>query len=120
LITHLADTLSGAAAMAAVALFFLKFGRRTRDMFFLLFAAAFTIDAISRFALGISRVSDTAEPIYFLPRLVMFGLIAIAIIGKNTPRNRRVRIIESFGSRRSGRGAGCNIHTRSSRVADGS
>jgi len=87
LITHLADTLSGAAAMAAVALFFLKFGRRTRDMFFLLFAAAFTIDAISRFALGISRVSDTAEPIYFLPRLVMFGLIAIAIIGKNTPRN---------------------------------
>ena len=87
--THLADTLSGAAAMAslAVALFFLKFGRRTRDTFYLLFAAAFTIDAISRFALGICRISDTAEPIYFLPRLVMFGLIAIAIIGKNTPRN---------------------------------
>ena len=87
--TPLADALSGAAAMAslAVALFFLNFWRRTRDIFFMLFAAAFAIDAVSRFALGISQVSDTAEPIYFLPRLLMFGLIAIAIIGKNAPRN---------------------------------
>jgi Family of unknown function (DUF5985) len=87
--THLADVLSGATAMAslAVALFFLKFWRRTRDSFFLLFAAAFAIDATSRFALGISQVSDTAEPIYFLPRLVMFGLIVMAIIGKNAIRN---------------------------------
>ena len=86
--THLADALSGAAAMAslAVALFFLKFWRRTRDTFFLLFAAAFAIDAASRFALGISQVSDTAEPIYLLPRLAMFGLMAIAIIGKNAPQ----------------------------------
>jgi hypothetical protein len=87
--TPLAEALSGAAAMAslAVALFFLNFWRRTRDTFFLFFAAAFAIDAGSRFALGISQVSDTAEPIYFLPRLVMFGLIAIAIIGKNASRN---------------------------------
>lgn len=87
--THLVDTLSGAAAMAslAVALFFLKFWRRTGDSFFLLFSAAFAIEAISRFVLGISQVSDTAEPIYFLPRLVTFGLIAIAIVGKNAPRD---------------------------------
>ena len=87
--THLVAALSGAAAMAslAVALFFLKFWQRTRDFFFLLFAAAFAIDAASRLALGITQVSDTAEPIYFLPRLVMFGLIAIAIIGKNASRN---------------------------------
>ena len=85
--THLADTLSGAAAMAslAVALFFLKFGRRTRDTFYLLFAAAFTIDAISRFALGICRISDTAEPIYLLPRLVKFGIIVMAIIERTRP-----------------------------------
>lgn len=69
LMTHVADALSGAAAMASLAdaLFFLKFWRRTRDTFFLLFAAAFAIDAASRFALGISQVSDTAKPIYFLP-----------------------------------------------------
>jgi uncharacterized protein DUF5985 len=87
--TPFADALSGAAAMAslAVALFFLKYWRRTRDTFFLLFAAAFVIDAASRFALGIGQVSDTAEPIYFLPRLVTFGLIAIAIVGKNASRN---------------------------------
>jgi len=87
--THFADALSGAAAMAslAVALFFLKFWRRTRDTFFLLFASAFTIDAISRFVLGVSQVSDTTEPMYFLPRLLMFGLIAVAIIGKNAKRN---------------------------------
>lgn len=89
LITHLADVLSGAASMAslAVALFFLKFWRRTRDTFFLIFAAAFAIDAISRFALGVSQVSDTTEPMYFLPRLVMFGLIVAAIIGKNAERS---------------------------------
>jgi hypothetical protein len=84
---HLASVLTGATAMAslAVALFFLKFWRRTRDSFFVLFAAAFAIDAIARLALGIIHVSDTAEPMYFLPRLVTFGLIAVAIIKKNAP-----------------------------------
>ncbi len=84
---HVADVLAGAAAMAslAVALFFLKFWRRTRDSFFLLFAAAFAIDAVARVALSVVEVSDTAEPIYFLPRLVMFALIVIAIVNKNAP-----------------------------------
>lgn len=88
---HVASVLAGATAMAslAVALFFLKFWQRTRDSFFLLFAAAFTIDAVARFVLGMVRVSDTAEPMYVLPRLVTFGLIAIAIIRKNAPRKLR-------------------------------
>lgn len=83
---HVADVLAGATAMAsfAVALFFLKFWRRTRDSLFLLFAAAFTVDAVGRLMLSVVQVSDTAEPIYFLPRLVTFALIAIAIINKNT------------------------------------
>jgi hypothetical protein len=84
---HLPSVLAGATALASivVAMFFLKFWRRTRDLFFLLFASAFAIDAIARFALAIVHVSDTAEPIYFLPRLVTFGLIAIAIVKKNAP-----------------------------------
>lgn len=84
---ELASVLAGATAMAslAVALFFLKFWRRTRDSFFLLFAAAFGIDAIARLVLGIVEISDAAEPMYFLPRLVTFGLIAIAIVKKNAP-----------------------------------
>jgi hypothetical protein len=31
------------------------------------------------------HVSNTAEPIYFLPRLVTFALIATAIVNKNAP-----------------------------------
>jgi len=83
---HIADVLAGAAAMVsfAVALFFLKFWRRTRDSLFLLFAAAFAIDATARLALSLVQVSDTAEPVYFLPRLIMFTFIAVAIVNKNT------------------------------------
>ncbi|MGQ0685949.1 DUF5985 family protein [Bradyrhizobium sp.] len=84
---NLVSVLAGATAMAGLvaALFFLKFWRRTNDGFFLLFAAAFAIDAVGRFALAVVQLSDVAEPIYFLPRLVMFGLIVIAIIRKNAP-----------------------------------
>ena len=84
---HAASVLAGAAAMAsfAVALFFLKFWRRAKDSFFLLFAAAFAVDAITRFVLAMVQSSNTDEPIYFVPRLVMFGLIAMAIIKKNAP-----------------------------------
>ncbi|MET4804358.1 DUF5985 family protein [Bradyrhizobium sp. LB11.1] len=87
---HVSSVLAGAAATASltVALFFLKFWRRTKDSFFLLFAAAFAIDAISRFVLGMVQISDAAEPVYFVPRLVTFGLIALAIIKKNAPWNR--------------------------------
>jgi hypothetical protein len=84
---NLVSVLSGATAMAGLvaALFFLKFWRRTRDSFFLLFAAAFAIDAVGRFVLAVVQLSDITEPLYFLPRLVTFGLIVIAIIRKNAP-----------------------------------
>lgn len=79
--------LTGAVAMASfvAALFFLRFWQRTRDSFFLFFAFAFGIDALSRFVLGIARVSDETEPLYYVPRLAAFALIVIAIIIKNRP-----------------------------------
>jgi hypothetical protein len=85
---HLASVLAGAIAFAAcvAALFFLKFWRRTRDIFFLLFATAFAIDAAARLAVAVGRLSDTSEPLYFLPRLMTFGLIALAIAKKNASR----------------------------------
>ena len=88
---HAHQVLLGATAMAslAVATFFLKFWRRTRDSLFLFFAAGFAIDAVSRLWRGLSQVTDESEPIYYLPRLVMFGLIMIAIIRKNAPRQDR-------------------------------
>jgi hypothetical protein len=86
----LTAVLAGAVAMASfvAALFFLKYWRSTRDSFFLLFALAFGIDALSRFVLGIARVSDESEPLYYIPRLVAFSLIILAIVLKNRPQNR--------------------------------
>ena len=84
---HIASVLMGATAMTSLVamLFFLKFWRHTRDSFFVLFAAAFGIDAIGRLTLGIIQVSNETEPIAYLPRLVTFGLIVIAIVQKNRP-----------------------------------
>lgn len=81
--------LEGAVAMASLtaALFFLRFWNRTGDVFYLMFAVAFAIDAVSRFVLATANVSDQpSEPFYYLPRLVMFGLIIIAVIQKNRPQ----------------------------------
>lgn len=64
------------------ALFFLRFWFRTRDSFFLLFSSAFAIYAGSQFVLGWSNASEY-EPLYYLPRLVTFALIVLAVINKN-------------------------------------
>jgi uncharacterized membrane protein HdeD (DUF308 family) len=81
------SALLGAIAMASLvaALFFFRFWRQTRDAFFLLFAIAFGIDAAARFVLALQQVSQETEPLYYIPRLVMFGLIIAAIVQKNRP-----------------------------------
>jgi hypothetical protein len=78
---------AGAVSMASfvAALFFLRFWRQTRDSFFLLFSVAFGVDALSRVTLGLVRTPDESEPLFYLPRLVTFGLIILAIILKNRP-----------------------------------
>ena len=87
--SNTASALMGAVSLASLiaALFFLKFWRRTSDEFFLFFAAAFAIDALSRFALAVPPISNEAEPIAFLPRLVTFALILAAIVRKNTKKD---------------------------------
>jgi hypothetical protein len=81
--------LIGATAMAALtaAIFFLRFWTRSRDPLFLLFSIAFGIDAVMRFVLGFSAHSAEDEPFYYLPRLITFGLIVIAIAYKNMRRS---------------------------------
>ncbi|MGC2083337.1 MAG: DUF5985 family protein [Bradyrhizobium sp.] len=88
---YVASLLMGATAMASFVamLFFMKFWRRTRDLFFLLFALAFGIDAISRLVLGVAQTSSDAEPEAYLPRLLTFALIVLAIILKNKPNQNR-------------------------------
>lgn len=83
----LTSVLMGAVAMASfvATLFFLRFWRQTRDVFFLLFAVAFGLDAATRFLLGLNQESAETEPLFYLARLITFSLIIFAIIQKNRP-----------------------------------
>jgi uncharacterized membrane protein HdeD (DUF308 family) len=86
----LTAVLMGAVAMASFVamLFFLRFWRQTRDTFFLLFALAFGVDAVTRFVLGLMHISQEAEPLFYLARLLTFALIIAAIVQKNRPGKR--------------------------------
>ena len=84
--TALNAFLLGAVAQASLvaALFFLWYWRKTGDRFFLLFALAFFADAIGRAALlFFSPVPQPQEPLFYISRVVMFGLIVAAILDKN-------------------------------------
>jgi hypothetical protein len=80
--------LLGAAAMGSLvaSLLFLRFWARTRDSFFLFFSAAFFIEGASRVPLAFEHAPDETEPLYYLPRLLAFSLIVLAVILKNRPR----------------------------------
>jgi uncharacterized membrane protein HdeD (DUF308 family) len=81
--------LMGAVAMASfvAALFFLRFWKQTRDGFFLYFSVAFALDGATRLVLGLTQPSLETEPLFYIARLVTFGLIIAAIVQKNRPRN---------------------------------
>ncbi len=77
--------LLGAISMSflTIAVFFLRFWRRTRDRFFLFFAVAFGLEAVNRAVLGFYLSSSENEPFFYLIRLISFLLILVAIIDKN-------------------------------------
>lgn len=85
------EILLGAISLAsfAIGLFFVKFWLRTRDRFFLLFALAFLVEAVDRFALGASGALREEAPAYYLVRVIAYGLILVAIIDKNRAVRRR-------------------------------
>ena len=80
--------LMGGIAMgwAVAGLFFFRFWRRTRDRFFLFFAASFWIESIDRVALGLWADASETSPVFYGIRLVSYGLILLAIWQKNRPR----------------------------------
>jgi hypothetical protein len=88
------SALMGAVAMASFVamLFFLRYWRQTSDGFFLLFAAAFGVDAATRTVLALWRLPEDTEPLVYLARLLTFVLIiaAIAVKNRRPPRDRRV------------------------------
>jgi hypothetical protein len=77
--------LVGAVVMACltISLFFLRFWKKTRDRFFLFFAASFCVEGVNRAVLGLTSIPSEVEPFIYLIRLLSFLLILIAIIDKN-------------------------------------
>lgn len=78
-----------AAASLAAGLFFFRFWRSTRDRFFLLFALSFWIEGANRVVLYELAGLDDDAPVYYLIRLLAYGLILAAIIDKNRGPRRR-------------------------------
>lgn len=84
------EMLAGAiAALSLVAGFvFLRFWRSTHDRFFLFFAASFLIEGLNRIILGITGELNENLPVYYIVRLVAYGLILYAVIDKNRVRKK--------------------------------
>jgi len=79
------EIISGAIMMACLTagFFFFKFWRKTTDVLFLMFAAAFWILSLERLVLGYIGTQNEPNPEIYLIRLSAFILILLAIIQKN-------------------------------------
>jgi hypothetical protein len=63
--------------------FFLKFWRKTRDVLFLGFAAAFIIESANRLAFLFLEQPNEGTPFVYTVRLFSYLLILAAIVQKN-------------------------------------
>jgi hypothetical protein len=75
-----------AAGSACAGLFFFRFWRQTRDRFFLYFAGSFWLEALNRVALVLVDHASEQEPLFYVVRLLAYGLILVAIWQKNRAR----------------------------------
>jgi hypothetical protein len=82
--------LLGAVAMgsAVAALMFLRFWRQTRDRLFLYFSASFLLEAVNRALFAWNGAHSEEATLYYLVRLLAYGLILWAIVEKNLQRPR--------------------------------
>lgn len=82
--------LSGAIMMGffTIALFFMKFWRKTNDLFFLVFALSFCIMGIERCMLALYHDSEM-KPFVYIMRLLAFSLILLGVIYKNVLDRKR-------------------------------
>ena len=80
-----------ATASLIAGLFFFRFWRTSGDRFFLFFALSFWIEGAQRFVVFQIVGNDEASPLYYLPRLVAYGLIIAAIVDKNRKASPPVR-----------------------------
>jgi hypothetical protein len=81
--------ISGAILLGywAVALFFLRFWKKTGDRFFLVFACAFGMLCVERLLLVMIDPTNEKLPYVYIARLLAYLLIITAIVDKNRARN---------------------------------
>jgi hypothetical protein len=65
------------------AMFFWRFWRRTGDLLFVAFSAAFLLLALNQFLLGLSSVAREDEYLLYLLRVAAFAILIGAIVMKN-------------------------------------
>jgi hypothetical protein len=85
----MADFLAGIATCGSwgIAALFFRFWRETHDRFFALFATAFFILSMNWMLLVSMHPTSESRPFFYMLRLAAFGLIILAVIDKNRPRN---------------------------------
>lgn len=85
MVDPLRQLLLGATAMGtfAAGLFFVRFYSQTRDTLFALFGTAFWLLAAQAVALGLTTPDAELRALLYLPRLIAFVLIIVAIAQKN-------------------------------------
>lgn len=76
---------AGAASMSLliIALFFIRFWRKTHDRLFIYFAAAFLVLMFERIIRAAMEAETDWAPYVYTVRLLAFVLILIAIVDKN-------------------------------------
>lgn len=86
----MSDVVQGATALAslAVAVFFLRSWRVTRDPLLAVFAAAFAVFALNRVALSVLDEESESRLLVYLSRALVFTMIAAAIAWKNMSSRR--------------------------------
>jgi hypothetical protein len=89
----ISGAVSALAAVAACALF--RSYRRLGDRFFAYFAAAFALFGASQLFLGIRNLPEGNYPYAYIPRLIVFVLILIAIVEKNREIKRPAKDAET-------------------------
>lgn len=75
-----------AAGSLVIALYFLRFWRRSDDRLFAFFSAAFGLMALNGVALGLTDPGDEIRVYLYTLRLAAFVLIILAILDKNRSR----------------------------------
>lgn len=86
--TPVNEFILGLNVMAAVvvALFFLRFWRKTRDRLFVIFSFAFLLLAANWFLVAVSGAAEDRKALFYILRLLAFIAIIVGIVDKNRVR----------------------------------